>query len=232
MVVLSTYQSIYEDDRGRPWYSEKWIIENLGYQQVNIMKSADDLLCNITHKVVKRVKPSKTSADIEVHDEWVFAQAYIDQVRKQMAYERTKRRTGKYKVNGKDYPGFILCFFARGLHDGLKRMVIAHTNAIETYFNTRRCVIVDRVVICKKIQSANRKYVFQLLHEYCDQHFKEEEKILSNKAMFDKFLGQDLKHQVVISRPPSQHIYGVDAKYDITKVQNYLDGAIKKLLSN
>lgn len=231
MVQLSKYQSTYEDGQGRTWYSEKWVAENIGYDQVHKMKTAEDLVCGLTHRVAQRAQHCKVSGEMEMRDEWLFNQLYVDEVKKKQAYERTKRRTGKYKVNGKDYAGYILCYFARGLHDGLKRLIIAHTNAIETYLNSRRCVVVDEVVICKKIDSSNRKYIFQMLHEFCDEHFKEEEVVVSNKTMFETFLGQDAKHQVVIKRPPSQHTYNVDPKYDIKEIQAHLDNIIEKLIN-
>ena len=31
MVRLYKYQTTYEDKKGRTWYSEKWVVENLGY---------------------------------------------------------------------------------------------------------------------------------------------------------------------------------------------------------
>ena len=194
------------------------------------MKSAEDLVCGLTHLVAERSQYGQNGV-VEFRDEWLFNQRYVDEVKKKQAFERTKRRTGKYKVNGKDYAGYILCYFARGLHDGLRRMVIAHTNAIETYLNSRKCVVVDEVVICKKIDSPNRKYIFQMLHEFCDQQFKEEETLVSNKTKFESFLGQDTKHRVVIKRPPSQHTYNVDPKYDIKEIQAHLDNIIEKLIN-
>ena len=53
MILLERYQTIYEDDKKRKWYSEKYIIENLG-PYVEEMKTAEDLICGITHKICKR----------------------------------------------------------------------------------------------------------------------------------------------------------------------------------
>ena len=154
----------------------------------------------------------------------------MDVIRKEKAYERLKRRTGKYKVNGKDYRGYILCYFVRGTYKDKRRMVIAHTNSIETYLNSRKCVVVEQVVLCKKIESPNRKYIFQLIHEYCDKLFEEETLVVSSKARFEKFLGQDAKHEVIIKRPPSEHTYLVKPDYDVKDMQTCLDQKIATLV--
>ena len=141
-----------------------------------------------------------------------------------------KRRTGKYKVNGKDYKGYLLCYFVRGTYKKMRRMVIAHTNSIETYLNGRKRVVVEQVVLCKKIDSPNRKYIFQLIHEYCDKQFEEETLTVTSKARFELFLGQDTRHQVVLRRPPSEHTYLVKPDYDVKDMQTCLDQKIATLV--
>ena len=53
MIVLDRYQTTYEDDKKRVWYTEKYIIENLG-PYVDEMKASKDLILGITHKMCER----------------------------------------------------------------------------------------------------------------------------------------------------------------------------------
>ena len=146
----------------------------------------------------------------------------MDLVRKELAYERLKRREGRYKVNGKDYPGYVMCFIVRGQHQGLRRLVIAHANNYITYLNTRKRTIIDAVVFCKRIESANRKFLFQRLHEHCDELFDEETARMSSQAMIEKYLGLE-PIIPVITKPPSEHTYLVHQEFYTGNLKTFME---------
>ena len=194
------------------------------------MKTDRDMVEGITHKILKRQvwsNPGSSSAT-ELRNEWGFCIEVIELVRKELAYDRMKRRHGRYKVNGKDYPGYVMCFIVRGEHLGMRRLVIAHANNYTTYLNTRKRTVIDAVIFCIKIDSPNRKFFFQTLHEHCAQFLKEETSHMSSISMFDVHLG--LKPaDTTVTKPPSEHTYLVPRKFFLGHIKKFMEEQIMNL---
>ena len=227
---LTKYQTTATCKGGRTWYTEKWVIENLGPEVLVNMKTDTDMVEGITHKKLQRQVWSTTQpSTIELRPEWGFSEEVIELVRKELAYDRMKRRHGRYKVNGKDYPGYVMCFIVRGEHLGMRRLVIAHANNYTTYLNTRKRTIIDAIIFCKKIDSPNRKFFFQTLHEHCDKFLKEEPSHMSSRAMFDVYFGLKPADIPVVTKPPSEHTYLVPQRFFLGHIKKFMEEQITTL---
>ena len=221
--MISKYQLTHECKAGRTWFTQKYVIENFGPDVLNKIKSDKDMIEGVTHKIIRKAVYSRTEpGGFDTVEEWCFCKELLDLTRKELAYERLKRREGRYKVNGKDYPGYVMCFIVRGQHHGLRRLVIAHANNYITYLNTRKRTVIDAIVFCKRIESANRKFLFQRLHEHCDELFDEETARMSSQAMIEKYLGLE-PIIPVITKPPSEHTYLVPQEFYTGKLKSFME---------
>ena len=91
---LTKYQRVVHCEAGRSWFSEMWVIENMGPNVLSKMKSDTEMVQGVTHKLFKRQVWS-TTGELESRDEWCFCKEVVDLVRKELAYERLKRREGR-----------------------------------------------------------------------------------------------------------------------------------------
>lgn len=228
MVILNRYQNTYEDARGRTWYTEKYVIENIGSDALVKLKRDSDLMLGVTHKSAQRSFVD-VNGEPALRHEFLFVDELIDLLKQQQVYERRTKREGRYKVNGKDYAGYVFCYVTRGSYEGCRRVVIAHANSIVTYFKTRKCVVVESIVACEKIASRDRKYIFQILHQFCDDAYREEPVVVSNMTQFESFMGLKLTQPPVISRPPTEYIYLVKPEVSFDPLKKLLQDQLKFL---
>ena len=59
--MIDQFTREYTDQRGRKWYSEMWVAENLGPEELSKLNSDSGLVSGLTHIMVDRVYAYPTS---------------------------------------------------------------------------------------------------------------------------------------------------------------------------
>lgn len=225
---INQFDLFYVDQKGRKWYSEKWVIETLGPQELDNLKLDEGLVKGLTHIDMQRVYAYPT---VYTKIEKFFAEPLINAVREERAREREKkkRQTSKYKVVY-DTDGYVLAYILKGLHQNQKRLVVAHCKHPDTHFNYHRHAIVEKPITCERV--SQRKLLFQMLREYCDERYELEPYHDSGLHQIECLLGRKIGCDKNKKKTTDdEYRYYVDPeKFDVGEMQRFVVVKSEELL--